>query len=48
MPLIPALERQRQPDLSKFKASLVYKVSSRAARAFTQRNPVQEKKQKPK
>jgi hypothetical protein len=27
MPLIPALKRQRQVDLSKFEASLVYKAS---------------------
>ena len=38
-PLILALERQRQADLSEFKASLIYKVSSRTARA-TQTNPV--------
>jgi hypothetical protein len=31
--------------ISEFKASLVYKVSSRTARA-TQRNPVSEKKKK--
>jgi hypothetical protein len=37
-PLIPALGRQRQAD-SEFEASLVYRVSSRTARA-TQRNPV--------
>ena len=37
MPLIPALWR-----ISEFEASLVYKVSSRTARA-TQRNPVSEK-----
>ena len=30
MPLIPALQRQRQVDLCEFQASLVYKVSSRA------------------
>jgi hypothetical protein len=42
MPLIPALGRQRQAD-SEFEASLVYRVSSRAARA-TQRNPVSRKK----
>jgi hypothetical protein len=40
MPLIPALGRQRQRQaISEFEASLVYKVSSRTARA-TQRNPV--------
>ena len=38
MPLIPALGRQRQV-ISEFEASLVYRVSSRTARA-TQRNPV--------
>jgi hypothetical protein len=35
MPLIPALGRQ----ISEFEASLVYRMSSRTARA-TQRNPV--------
>ena len=39
MPLIPALERQRQEE---FEASLFYRVSSRIARA-TQRNPVLKK-----
>jgi hypothetical protein len=39
MPLIPARRRQRQADLCKFKAMLVYRVSSRTARD-TQRNPV--------
>jgi hypothetical protein len=40
-PLIPALGRQRQADFEdfEFEASLVYKVSSRTARAI-QRNPV--------
>jgi hypothetical protein len=38
MPLIPAFGRQRQAD-SEFKASLVYRVSSRTARD-TQRNLV--------
>jgi hypothetical protein len=42
MPLILALGRQRQA-MSEFEASLVYKVSSRTARA-TQRNPVSKKK----
>jgi hypothetical protein len=44
-PLIPALWRQRQ-EISEFEASLVYKVSSRTARAI-QRNPVSKNK-KPK
>ena len=44
--LIPALRRQRQVGLCKFKASLVYKVSSRTARAVTQRNPIKTKKKK--
>jgi len=39
MPLIPALWRERGRQISEFKAILVYKVSSRTARA-TQRNPV--------
>jgi hypothetical protein len=39
MPLIPALRRQ----ISEFEASLVYRVSSRTARA-TQRNPVSKNK----
>jgi hypothetical protein len=39
MPLNPALARQRQVDLSEFKASVVCRVSSRTARA-TQRNPI--------
>jgi hypothetical protein len=41
MPLIPALGRQRQA-ISEFEASLVYRVSSRTARAI-QRNPVLKK-----
>jgi hypothetical protein len=36
---IPALGRQMQADFWKFKASLVYRVSSRTAMA-TQKNPV--------
>jgi hypothetical protein len=39
MPLIPALEKQRQEDLYEIEASMVYKVSSRTAKA-TQRNPI--------
>jgi hypothetical protein len=49
MPLIPALGRQRQADFE-FEANLVYRVSSRTARA-TQRKPVlknQKKKKKKK
>jgi hypothetical protein len=44
--LILVLGRQRQEDLCEFKASMVYRVSSRTARA-TQKNPVS-KKQKQK
>jgi hypothetical protein len=46
-PLIPALkrQRQRQADLCEFEASLVYRASSRTARA-TQRNPISESKNK--
>jgi hypothetical protein len=47
MPLVPAFKRQRQADLCAFKASLVYRVSSRTARA-TQRNPVSKRKKKKK
>jgi hypothetical protein len=39
MPLIPALWSQRQANLCEFKASLVYRASSRTARA-TQKCPV--------
>ena len=39
MPLILALEKQRQEDLCQFKASLVYRTSSKIAKAM-QRNPV--------
>jgi hypothetical protein len=42
MPLIPALGRQRQANLCEFKASLVYRVGCRIAKA-TQRNPVSKK-----
>ena len=47
-PLIPALGRQRQVDFSEFKVSLVYKVSSRTARAVTQRNPVSKNRKRQK
>ena len=43
--MIPALGRQKQADLCEFEASLVYKASSRTARAI-QRNPVLENKTK--
>ena len=39
MLLVPVLRRLRQVDLCEFKASLVYKMSSKTARA-TQRNSV--------
>jgi hypothetical protein len=41
------LGRQRQADLCEFKASLVYRESSRTARV-TQRNPVLKNKKKEK
>jgi hypothetical protein len=34
MPLIPTLQRERQVDLCELEASLVYRVSSRTARAI--------------
>ena len=40
-PLNPALGKQRQAELCEFKASLVYRASSRTA-GTTQRNPVSE------
>jgi hypothetical protein len=39
MPLIPALRRQRQADLSGFEATIIYRSSFRAARS-RQRNPI--------
>jgi hypothetical protein len=44
MPLIPALGRQRQADLSKFEASPIYRANSRTAKAI-QRNTVSANKQ---
>ena len=44
MTLIPALRRQRQAHLCEFKASLLYRASTRTARA-TLRNPVSKTKQ---
>ena len=44
MSLIPALGRQRQADLCEFETSLVYRASSRIARAVTQKNHVSKKK----
>ena len=40
MLLIPELGRQKQADLCEFKASLIYRASSRSASVITQRNPV--------
>jgi hypothetical protein len=45
-PLISTLRRQSQVDLCEFKASLVYKASSKTVRAVTQRNPVLKNKTK--
>jgi hypothetical protein len=47
MHLTPALNRQRQADLCDFEASLVYRASSRTAKA-TERNPVSKIKTKQK
>jgi hypothetical protein len=44
-PLIPTRRRLRLADLCKIKASLVYRVSSRTARA-TQRNPALKKRER--
>ena len=41
--MVPAPRRQRQTDLCEFEVSLVYKTSSRTAKA-TQRNLVSKKK----
>ena len=35
MPLIPALEKQRQEDLCEFEARLIYRTNSMIARAVT-------------
>ena len=43
MPLTSVLRRQRQEDFCEFKVSLVYRVSSKTARA-TQKNSVQKRK----
>jgi hypothetical protein len=44
-PLIPALGKHRGRRISELEASLVYRASSRTARA-TQKNPVSKKKNK--
>jgi hypothetical protein len=35
MPSIPACRRQRQVDLCEFEASLLYRMSSRTAKGYT-------------
>ena len=45
-PLIPAFRKWRQVDLCEFKASLVYRVSSRIIRT-THRNPVSKNQNQP-
>ena len=46
-PLLPALWRQSQAELSEFEANLVYKACSRTVRTVKQRNLVSKnKKQK--
>jgi hypothetical protein len=37
---MPLIRRKRQVDLCEFKASLVYSMNSKIARAFTQKIPV--------
>lgn len=46
MPLIPLPGRQRQVDICEVKASLVYKVISKTARA-AQKNPVSKQTNNP-
>ena len=43
-PLIPVLRRQRRADLCEFKVSLLYKGSTRTARAVAQRDLVSKNK----
>ena len=43
IPVIPELRRESQMDLCEFEAILAYSVSSRTARAVTQRNSASEK-----
>jgi hypothetical protein len=45
-PFIPALRRQWQVDLHEFKPSLVYKASSRIAKATKQTNKQTKTKEK--
>jgi hypothetical protein len=47
IPVVSALEKQRQVDLYKFQTSLVYRVSPRTVRA-TKRNPASRNKTKTK
>ena len=42
--LIPVLGRQREVDLCEVDVSLVFRASSRTARAVTQRNPISKRK----
>lgn len=46
MPLIPVLRKQRQADFCEFETSLLYKNSSRIAKAVTHRNPVSRNQKK--
>lgn len=48
MPLILALGKQREGDLYEFKASLVYRASSKRARAVIQRTPVSQNQKREK
>ena len=46
MPLIPALERQRQADLYEFEASLIYRASSRTGFKATEKPCLKKPKNK--
>jgi hypothetical protein len=46
MPLIPALRKQRQADLSEFEAIMVYRVSSKDSKGCTEKPFLKKKKKK--
>lgn len=46
MPLVPAMGKQRQADLSELASSLVYRMTSRRQRNPVLKRPIQKKKKK--